>query len=218
MSKDRKRNAPPEKASNTDTVRANGHASAKIIHTVQDRGASYAISLEAAASAKLLEKKRGITGRISSEQKRLAGNILKALGCEGLGLSITLESGIPPKAGLGEDEAASVAIALAVSGAVAKKHGSVNELRIDKYVREQYMVVGEKLVDKKKLLDLCPGEFDRLFVSLYGGFSVCDNRRKEVCAGGRWRPWRSSSPSRQSGKNRQKTHTELPLRSRPYMG
>jgi len=42
------------------------------------------------------------------------------------------------------------------------------------------MVVGEKLVDKKKLLDLCPGEFDRLFVSLYGGFSVCDNRRKEV--------------------------------------
>jgi len=59
MSKDRKRNAPPEKASNTDTVRANGHASAKIIHTVQDRGASYAISLEAAASAKLLEKKGG---------------------------------------------------------------------------------------------------------------------------------------------------------------
>lgn len=178
MSKDRKKNILREKASNTDEIKATGHASAKIIQTAQDRGASYALGLDATASVRLAGK--GVSGKISPSHKKLAKDILSLLGHKDIGVSISLESKIPSGAGLGEDEAASVAIALAVAGAVAKRRGSVNELKIDKYVREQYMVVGEKLVDKKKLLALCPGEYDRLFVSLYGGFAVCDNRKKEV--------------------------------------
>jgi large subunit ribosomal protein L17 len=47
-------------------------------------------------------------------------------------------------------------------------------------VREQYIILGGDLVDKKKLINLCPGDFDRVFTGFFGGFAVCDNRKKEV--------------------------------------
>lgn len=180
MSRDLKKSILQERASNTEAVKAEGHASAKIIQTFQDKAASYALGLAATASVSLLSDVKGIRGNISAGQKKLARDVLSFLGQRDYGLEISLESGIPPGVGLGEDEAASIAIVLAITGAVAKRHGSVNLLRIDKYVKEQYMWVGEKLIDKRKLLALCPGEYDRLFVSLYGGFAVCDNRKKEV--------------------------------------
>jgi shikimate kinase len=180
MSKDQQKRSRQEKASNTEAVRATGKATAKIIQTTQDKSASYALDLETTASVKMLENSKEIKGKVSAEQKKLAKDTLNFLGYKNYGLIISLESKIPAGAGMGENEAASVALLLAVAGAVAKKHGSVNELKIDKYVKEQYMVVGEKLIDKKQLLALCPGEYDRIFTSFYGGFAVCDNRKKEV--------------------------------------
>ncbi len=180
MSKDPQKKSHQEKASNTETIQAAGKGTAKIIQTLLGKGASYALDLETIASVQVLENTKEIKGKINPKTKKLAKDVLNLLGCKKYGLAIKIESNIPKEAGLGEDEAESVAVALAACGAIAKKHGSVNELKIDKYVKEQFMVVGEKLVDKKKLLDLCPGEYDRLFTSLYGGFAVCDNRRKEV--------------------------------------
>ncbi len=180
MSKDQQKRSIQEKASNTEALQASGKATAKIIQTSQGKSASYALGLETVASVQILENAREIRGKIDPELKKLAKDILNLLGYKKYGLSIKIEPKMPVKSGLGENEAASVAVALAVAGSVAKKHGAVNELKIDKYVKEQYMVVGERLVDKKKLLDLCPGEYDRVFTSFYGGFAVCDNRKKEV--------------------------------------
>jgi shikimate kinase len=180
MSKGQQKRSLQEKASNTEAIRASGKGTAKIIQTTQDKSASYALDLETVASVRILENAKEIKGKISTEQKKLAKDTLNFLGYKNYGLSISLESKIPANAGLGEKEAASVAIMLATAGAVAKKHGAVNELKIDKYVKEQYMIVGEKLVDKKQLLALCPGEYDRIFTGFYGGFAVCDNRKKEV--------------------------------------
>ena len=180
MSKDQQKKSPQEKASNTETISAVGKGTAKIIQTSLGKSASYALDLETIASAQILENAKEIKGKINPQIKKLAKDVLNLLGCKNCGLAIKLESKIPKNAGLGENEAASVAVALAVAGAVAKKHGSVNELKIDKYVKEQFMVIGDKIVDKKKLIDICPGEYDRLFTSFYGGFAVCDNRKKEV--------------------------------------
>jgi shikimate kinase len=180
MSKDQQKRSRPEKASNIESIQATGKATAKIIQTSQEKSASYALDLETVASVQILDKTKEIKGKITPEIKKLAKDTLNFLGYKNYGLSIKIDSKISVNAGLGEKEASYVAVVLAVTGAIAKKHGSVNELKIDKYVKEQYMVVGEKLIDKKKLIDLCPGEFDRIFTSFYGGFAVCDNRKKEV--------------------------------------
>ena len=180
MSKDPQKKSRPEKASNIDSIQATGKGTAKIIQTNQDKSASYALDLETVASVQISGNTKEINGKISPEIKKLAKDTLNFLGYKNYGLTIKIDSKIPAKAGLGEKEASYVAVVLAVTAAISKKHGSVNELKIDKYVKEQYMWVGEKLIDKKKLIDLCPGEFDRIFTSFYGGFAVCDNRKKEV--------------------------------------
>jgi shikimate kinase len=180
MSKDQQKRSPQEKASNTEIIQASAKGTAKIIQTPLGKSASYALDLETFASVQILEDTKDIKGKITPEIKKLSKDVLALLGCRNYGLSIKIEPKIPLKAGLGEDEAASVAVALAVAGSIAKKHGAVNELKIDKYVKEQFMVAGDRIVDKKKLLDLCPGEFDRVFTSFYGGFAVCDNRKKEI--------------------------------------
>ena len=180
MSKDQQKKSRPEKALNTDFIQATGKATAKIIQTNQDKSASYALDLETVASVQILDNSKEIKGKITPEIKKLAKDTLNFLGYKNYGLSIKIESAIPANSGLGEKEASYVAVVLSVAAAISKRHGAVNELKIDKYVKEQYMLVGEKLIDKKKLIDLCTGEFDRVFTSFYGGFAVCDNRKKEV--------------------------------------
>lgn len=159
---------------------ATGHATARVIRTRLDKCCAYALVLNSRASVELTEKDRTVKGKAPAYVKDLAKKTLKALGHPEYGLSIKIDSSIPLRSGYGEEEADCVATVLAVAAALARKHGAVNQLKIDKYVREQYMIIGGKLVDKKKLIDLCPGEFDRVFTSFYGGFAVCDNRKKEV--------------------------------------
>ena len=161
-------------------VEAVAHATGKIIHTALDKTAAYALNLDAKVSAEIQGDKSGVHGKVPSHVKKTATKTLKAFGCERYGLTVALESRIPQNSGLGEAEAACLATALATTAALAKRHGAVNELKIDKFMREQYMIVEGNLVDKKKLLGLCAGEYDRLFCSLYGGFAVCDNRKLEI--------------------------------------
>jgi len=161
-------------------VEAVAHATGKIIQTMLEKGAAYALNLDVKASAEITEKGKGVAGKVAPYIKKAALETLKLFDCEKYGVSLSVESSIPANAGLGETEASSVAAVLAVTGALARKHGTVNELKIDKFMREQYMVVDGRLADKKKLLNICPGEYDRIFASLYGGFAVCDDRKKEV--------------------------------------
>ncbi|MBN2251572.1 MAG: hypothetical protein JW724_05825 [Candidatus Altiarchaeota archaeon] len=161
-------------------VEAVAKATAKIICPEFGNGASFALDLDAKADVRLAEGSKGIRGRIDPGIKKLAKEVLDFLDCD-LGVEIKTESGIPGKAGLGELEALSVAVVLATAGEIAKRQGSINELKIDKYVREQFLVVNGRLVDKKELIDVCTlGEFDRVCSSFYGGFTVCENRQRNV--------------------------------------
>jgi shikimate kinase len=158
---------------------ATGKATAKIIQTTLDKSASFALDLEVRISAEIIRGNK-IKGNAPDYVKDLAKKTLKYLGYAKYGLQIKIDSKIPQKAGLGELEANSVATILAVSGTIARKHGSANELKIDVHTRHQFILIGNKLIDKTKLLALCPGEYDRLFASLNGGFVVADNREKEI--------------------------------------
>ncbi|MEA3254698.1 MAG: hypothetical protein U9Q22_02565 [Candidatus Altiarchaeota archaeon] len=155
--------------------------SGKIVDSVLDKGASFAIDLKVRVRVEITEGKE-LTGDVDPLVEEIARDTLNLFGYD-YGLKIEVESEIPPSAGLGNPEAVSAATVTAVAGALAKKHGSVNELRIDKYMKEQFLIINNKVVDKKKLIDLCvkPGlEFDRVSASFYGGFIVSNNRRGEI--------------------------------------
>lgn len=149
------------------------------IVSMKDRGAAFTINIPVKVTATLKEKKK-IQGKISPELKKLAKKTLNFFSHPEYGVKIKVENKI--SSGLGGEEAESLALIFAVSGALAKAHGSVNELRIDKYWKEQFLVIDEKAIDKKKLLELCPKKlnFAKLAASFYGGFSVTDNEKREI--------------------------------------
>lgn len=153
----------------------------KIVGSIPNKGACFAVDLNARVRVEITEGKE-LTGDVDPLTAEIARDTLTFFGYD-YGLKIEVESDIPPSAGLGDREAVSTATVMAVAGALAKKHGSVNELRIDKYMKEQFLIINGKVVDKKKLIDLCikPGlEFDRVSASFYGGFIVSDNRKRMI--------------------------------------
>jgi len=161
-------------------IEAIAHGTGVIVDAI-DKGASFAIDLEVKAMARLLEDEKGIKAR-DKTAKDIAKGVLKFFGYE-YGLEIETESEIPPDNGFGEKEATAVATALSVLGVLARKHGVINELRIDKYLRGQFLIIDEKIVDKKCIIDLCMDsgvQFDRASASLYGGFIIANNKKREI--------------------------------------
>ncbi len=161
-------------------IEAIAHGTGIIVDAI-DKGASFAIDLKVKAMARLLEDEKGIKAG-DKTAKDIAKRVLKFFGYE-YGLEIKTESEIPPDKGFGEKEAISVATALSVLGALARKHGAINELRIDKYLRGQFLIIDEKIVDKKGIIDLCVNsgvQFDRASASLYGGFIIANNKKREI--------------------------------------
>jgi shikimate kinase len=156
-------------------VEAEAYATASMVE-VAEKSAAFALDLKTTASASLRED-----GKIISKDataKEVAEKVLALLGYS-CGVEVTLKTEIPKNRGFGECESAAVATALAVSGAVAKKFGTVNELKIDIHTRDQFMVIEEKLFNKKRLIDLCSegARADRVYASFYGGFAVSENGR-----------------------------------------
>ncbi|MBN2014225.1 MAG: hypothetical protein JW778_03505 [Candidatus Altiarchaeota archaeon] len=163
-----------------DSVEAEAYGTGVIVDA-GSRGAVFALDLKATASAKILEDHKKIKTQDKTAEK-IAKKVLDLLGYT-YRVEVKIKNEIPLRVGFGEKEAVAIATALAVTGALAKKHGSVNELRIDKYMKDQFMIIGDKLVDKKKLMDLCVDSgmrLDRTYASLYGGFSVADNNKRKV--------------------------------------
>lgn len=139
--------------------------------------AYFAVGLECAAKAGLTG--RGIivsgAGKNTKKVKGSVSHILRELN-HGGGVKVEINSNIPAGFGLGEVEAAQVSASFAAAAAVAKKDGGVYELRVDKFMSEQFLVVSGKLFGRAEILDIIgkTGEFGRLAVSTYGGFVVCD--------------------------------------------
>ncbi len=101
----------------------------------------------------------------------------------GEGCIIDIKTKIPENSGLGFKEAVISAIILGISGAISSKNGSILELKIDKYMKEQIMEVNGKLVNIFDLIRKISDDdvrFDRLFASYFGGFIAADNIKKEI--------------------------------------
>lgn len=165
-------------------VEAFSWATARFADNFSGKAASFALGLKAEVKAELDDRSTGVRVSGSSSLRNISDLVLKV--SEGLGYSygfnIEVRNMIPSGIGLGDEEAEAVACVLAVAGALAKEHGSVNELKIDRYLKEQFIMLGNQLIDRRRLIDLCQGfgEFDRLCASMCGGFAVTDNRRGGV--------------------------------------
>jgi shikimate kinase len=152
-----------------------------IIADAYGKGAAFAIDLKAKVTARILENGKGVKAK-DKTAKEIAKKVMGLFG-HIYGLDIGVENEIPENGGFGDREAVAVATALAVTGALARKHGSINEFKIDLYLKDQFMVVEEKLVDKKGLIYLCLEtgmRLDRIYASFYGGFAVADSRKGEM--------------------------------------
>ncbi|ODS39300.1 MAG: hypothetical protein A7316_11180 [Candidatus Altiarchaeales archaeon WOR_SM1_86-2] len=163
-------------------VKSLSHSTGKIV-SLLDRGSSFAVDLDAVAEAELLGGGEDI---VCSKElyapavKNIAKKIMGFFGCD-YGVELKIEHDIPEGVGLGDMEAVSTAAMLSVVGALARHHGSINELKIDKYLKEQFVVIDDKVVDKRKLIEICSGnDFDRMCAAACGGFIVADNKNKEI--------------------------------------
>ena len=163
-------------------VKSISHSTGKIA-SLLDRGASFAVDLDATAEAELLGCGEDI---VCSKElyapavKNIAKKVMGFFGCD-YGMELKIEYDTPEGVGLGDMEAVSTAAMLSVVGALAKHHGSINELKIDKYLKEQFVVIDDTVVDKRKLIEIYPGnDFDRMCAAAYGGFIISDNKNKEI--------------------------------------
>lgn len=143
------------------------------------KGACFAINLKATADAELIDKGISVTGPHKPIAEEVAKKTLRLLN-KAIGLKLKIDCAIPNGAGLGEDEAVAVATALATIGAVSKKYGAVNELKLDKYLTKQFFIVDGAVVDKKALVEIAAQKtkkYSRVYSSMYGGFSVTDDKK-----------------------------------------
>jgi len=140
---------------------------------------AFALDLPVYASAELAGGKK-ITGIGDKLARKAVKNTLKNFKQKG-GVKVKVESLIPAKKGLGESEAESVAVTLAVAGEIGNTRGRVCELKIDKYLSDQFFIVDSRVVGKQELLYLCSVKglsFPRIAASFFGGFTVC--KKKEI--------------------------------------
>jgi len=117
--------------------------------------------------------------RVSQQVRKSVDGARKFFKLRG-GIRIEIDNEIPPKAGLGEDEAIAVSSALALAGLAADKDGSVMELQIDKFLRTQVIDVNGKFLNKKELIEILSVDgmnYARLCASLFGGFFVTENKK-----------------------------------------
>jgi shikimate kinase len=139
--------------------------------------AYFALDLECEAKAAL--GGRGVevsgAGKSSKSVKDAVSAVLRELGYKG-GVRVKIMSSIPAGFGLGEEETMQVSAAFAAASSVAKKEGGIYELRIDKFMSEQFLIVRGRLFGRAEILDIIgkTGAFGRLSASAYGGFVVCD--------------------------------------------
>ena len=118
--------------------------------------------------------------------------------CSNFGISFDIESKIPSDSGLGFKEALINSVMLSTLGLIAGEHNGHNrgrdgiyELKIDKFLSEQFFLMKNTIVDKRKLIDLSnsistgfspqkTSRFDRVVGSFYGGFIVSNNYKNKI--------------------------------------
>ncbi|MDD5112372.1 MAG: shikimate kinase [Candidatus Altiarchaeota archaeon] len=177
------------------------HGAASIIAAfATGRGAAFGTGLSTTATVELTGG-RGITASIggnSREDTKLmklcVGNTLKHFGFSS-GASVRTESDIPIAAGLKSSSVAANAVVLATAGALAERHGEIREVRLSKTERRQELYINGRLVPPLELINIgvdsalqakvtVTGAFDDATASYFGGYTITNNRRREILRSG----------------------------------
>lgn len=148
-----------------------------LIAGLSERKAAFTLEYTVTAKAELSGKSFNFTGPKNPRPfvRRVVENTLDFFGVD-CGVQLTLSSSTTTALS-GEIEASCVSSALAAAAAAAKEKGSVNELKIDKYLIDQFFIFDGKVVQKTDLLGLCFTEglsYAKVASSFYGGFAVCE--------------------------------------------
>ncbi len=169
------------------------HGAATIVNAIATRkGAAFGISLEVRAEVELRDS-GGVTA-VNMEDPRLAEEcVSQVLGLfdYDYGARVRVQSEIPVAKGLKSSSAVANAVSLATFGALAKRHGAIKMLRIDKEMsRQQLIIEGEEVKDETVLgvgIDASKavgvtitGALDDAAASYFGGFVVTDNKKNRI--------------------------------------
>ncbi|HIE34265.1 MAG TPA: hypothetical protein EYP86_03925 [Candidatus Altiarchaeales archaeon] len=159
------------------------HYTGSIVYLPPDKAGSFALDLEVKARVRLLENKKiFINGYNNAKIKKISRDILNLFGYKN-GLEIEIISEISYEIGLGGLESISSAVAMGIASALAIDRGSINVLKIDRYLKEQFLEIDGKIVNKLDLIKICASHglrFDKLCASMYGGFFLCNNRKQKI--------------------------------------
>ena len=169
------------------------HGAATIVNAIATgKGAAFGLGLEAKATVELKDGS-SVTAINVSEPKLVetcVKNTLKLFNYN-YGATIRIESEIPIARGLKSSSAVANAAVLATVGALAKKHGGIKMMRIDKTKSIQQLVIGDELIKDETILDISvnsakeagvtiTGALDDVAASYFGGFVVTDNSKNKI--------------------------------------
>ena len=157
-----------------------------LVQPILDREASFTLDQKV-----FVESEFGDEGKVSvsapnhlkKQVVATARNVLTKYKCsDSISIVCELED---PGSFPGEIEAACVATAVSLIGSIANKNGSVNQLRLDKYFKDQFFIVDGTIIKKKQILDLSIHDglsTSKAAAAFYGGFAI--TRDNEIVRSG----------------------------------
>jgi shikimate kinase len=172
------------------TARCGGAAS--IVNAIATgKGAAFGLDLEAKATVEL---QGGDVTALGVQEPKLVETCVKnalSLFPYKYGATIRIESNIPIARGLKSSSAVANASVLATLGALAKLHGSIKTVRIDKEQSRQMLKIGNEEIKDETILDISvqsarecgvtiTGALDDAAACYFGGFVVTDNSKNSI--------------------------------------
>ncbi len=169
------------------------HGAATIVNAIAaGKGAAFGLGLEAKATVEL--KDSGSVTAIGVKEPKLVETCVRnVLGLfdYGYGATVKVESEIPIARGLKSSSVVANAAVLATFGALAKRHGKIKMLRIDKELSRQQLFVGDEEIKDDTILDISvrsakeagvtvTGALDDAAAAYFGGFAVTDNSKNRI--------------------------------------
>lgn len=169
------------------------HGAASIVNAIATgKGAAFGLDLKTKVTVELTEDP-GIDAADVKEPDLVCSCVKKTLGKYpyDYGAHITVESEIPIAKGLKSSSVVANATVLATLGALAKRHGRIRSMRIDKELSIQQLIIAEELVKDETVLDIgisaakeagvtITGALDDSAAAYFGGFAVTDNRNNKI--------------------------------------
>jgi shikimate kinase len=174
------------------------HGAATIVNAIATgKGAAFGLGLEAKATVELKEGASTITS-LDIKEPRLVETCVKnvlSLFKYKYGATIRVESDIPIARGLKSSSVVANAAVLATFGALAKVHGGIKMVRIDKELSRQQLNIGGDAVTDEMVLDISvksakeagvtiTGALDDAAAAYFGGFVVTDNAKNKIARRG----------------------------------